>query len=124
MNLVKSINHPELLISENGDIYKCGVRLKNSQNHTYSRGFMVSYWHDGKQKRLSVAKLVCETFIKKAPLRDDEYIDYLDGNETNVNKDNLRIFTLEKCNRGRKRRKKESDETYSTWMNGNAELFC
>ncbi len=126
MNLVKSITNPELLVSEKGDVFnsKTGNRISLTMNHCYGRGYVVAYWHEGKQKRLSVAKLVVETHIKKAPLEKNEYIEFIDDNESNVHKDNLRIFTLEKSNRGRKTKRKESEETYSTWMNGHEELYC
>lgn len=124
MNLKKSPVHPELLVSDSGAVYKAdtGNRINVTQNHCYSRGYVVAYKNNGRHKQLSVAKLVCETHIKI--LAQDEYIAFKDGNELNVNVSNIEIFKVEKSNRGRKPKRKESEETYSTWMNGHEELYC
>jgi hypothetical protein len=120
----KSKQHPELLVSNTGNIYRAetGQRINISQNHCYARGSVIAYKNNGRHKTLSVAKLVCETFIKE--LDRDEYISFKDGNETNITVDNIEIFKVQKSNRGRKPKRKESDETYSTWMNGHEELYC
>jgi PDZ domain-containing secreted protein len=128
MNLRQSISHPELLIGEDGEVYKNGQRLNQIQMHASSiKGPIIAYYHDGKCKHLSVARLVYEAHIKGAKIETSDYIDTLDGDEYNVKASNL--TSGPRYRKPAKKVKKESKESrpkesYDCWMNGHGELYC
>lgn len=122
MNLRQSITYPELLVRDDGAIYYNGQRLNHIKDHGYaSKGPMVYYWHDGRVRHVSVMRLVYEAHIKKAALNKGDYIDPIDGDENNVQASNLENGMRKPSVRTKRPCEKE---TYSTWMNGESELFC
>lgn len=129
MNLVQSISYPELLVSENGDVYlkETGERVSVSSNHSSCRrGAVVSFRSNGKYKIISIANIVFEAHVKKSRISTSDFIEFIDGDEFNYKASNLRSVVGR--NSRRKPIKREADETsprpgYSTWMNGNDEVF-
>jgi hypothetical protein len=123
MSLKQSISHPELLVSEDGQIYYKEQRINQIMSHgSFARGPMIAFWHDGKVKHLSVARLVYEAFIKQQKLVKNDIVDFLDDDEFNVHASNL---TSGHRKSAHKRAAKVSQgEPYSTWMNGEGEIFC
>lgn len=123
MIIRQSISHPELLVREDGAIFYNGQRLNHIREHGEStKGPRVYYWIDGKVKQLSVIRLVYEAHIKKSLLTKGDYIDCIDGDENNTHASNLENG----CRKPVKRRKARPSEKepYSTWMNGESELYC
>lgn len=122
MTLLQSISHPELIVGSDGTIFYNGQKLNKIKDHCYaSRGPMIYYWHEGKQKQLFVIRLVFEAHIKKAVLTKGEYIDSIDGDENNTQANNLQGRS-KKTAQNRKIRPCEKESTY-TWM-GIDEVYC
>lgn len=123
MNLRQSLSYPELIVGDDGAIYYNGKRLSHIKDHGYAnKGPMVYYWHEGRVRHVSVMRLVYEAHIKKSLLTKGDYIDCIDGDENNTHASNLENG-LRKPSPKRKARPSEK-EPYSTWMNGESELFC
>ena len=127
MNLRRSISHPELMVSENGDVYRVdsGHRVNIIKDHgTTMRGPLVAYRDGDRIKQVSVIRLVFEAHVKKEKLEPNDYVETVDGDDYNVKADNL---TYGSRYRTPKKKKKNTEnkpkESYYCWMNGNDEVF-
>lgn len=117
----QSISHPELMVSEDGSIYKNGSRLNTIHEHGFSiRGPVVCFWHEGKIKHLSIMRLVYEAFIKESKIQPNDYVHAIDDDDKNTHANNLVAGTRYK----KKVERKTEKEPYETWMNGESELYC
>lgn len=124
MNLRQSISHPELLVGDDGTVYKDGKRMNINVNHSMTiRGPTIAYWQDGKIKQLSVIRLVYEAHVKKAKITANDYVDCIDGDENNVHASNLSTGSRYKKPVQRKDQR-QNKESYDCWMNGVSELYC
>lgn len=130
MNLVQSISHPELLVSDCGAIYKDGQRLNHIQGHSLSiRGPIVAYWLNGKCKQISIIRLVYEAHVKKSKIESNDYIHALDGDEFNVKASNLVAGSRYSKPVAKKKVvvtnvESKPKESWSCWQNGVDELYC
>lgn len=123
MSLKRSISHPELMISENGDIFRMdtGQRLNIIKDHgTTMRGPMIAYREGDRIKQLSVIRLVFEAHVKKSKIQSSDYVETIDGNDYNVKASNL---TYGVRHRTKPLKKETKSEPYSCWLNGNDEVY-
>jgi hypothetical protein len=125
--LIQSYSHPELLVSEDGDVYLKDTmqRVSKVRDHGYStRGYVLVYKYAKKHKNVSLLSLVFETHVKKAKITSNDFVECIDGDEYNPVASNLQSINGRKFRKKPNRVSKKSDEGYSTWMNGESELFC
>ena len=121
--LLPSPSFPNLLISEDGDVFSAKTlkRLKVVKNHSYNlHGPIVTFSLRGKAKQLSLMNLVYETFVKKDKLSKNEVIWPIDDDFNRIIASNLAPADMAKF---RKKHVKDSDSGYSCWLNGDSEIF-
>ena len=126
MNLIRSYSHPELLVGENGEIYRAenGERINLIMNHGLStQGPVVCYRHNKKTKQLSVLNLVYECHVKKAKIDKGEYYDVIDDDYSNVKASNIQKVEY-RFKKTKKAVKKDGEPSYNCYLNGNDEIFC
>jgi len=127
MNLKVSPSNPELLVSENGEVYvrETGKRLNLHRDHGYAtKGPIVIFIQDRKHRQISVARLVYEAHVKGSKLTSNDYFEHKDMDDNNVSASNLVTISFR---RNRKKPKVSSrgteSEKYSCWLNGNDEVY-
>ena len=69
-------------------------RVLKYKSKSYSPGYRVDLWKEGKPKTLLVARLVAFTFYNKDINDSSLTVDHLDGNRLNNNINNLEIVSL------------------------------
>lgn len=80
-------------ITENGDVFKDTDNGKVKVNPIKtSSTIQINLYHNGKNKRATLARLVYSTFVKE--LKRNEFIQYKDGNFENVSLDNLYVTSF------------------------------
>lgn len=124
MDLRRSFSHPDLLVSENGDVFyaKDKRRINKIKHHATSlRGYIVSYRAGNKTRSVSIAMLVYELYIKGEKMAPSDYVDFIDGNEFNCSASNLYSAIPR---RNRKQSYFSTDEKYDAYLNGLDELYC
>lgn len=125
MKLKQSISHPELLVSECGQVYKENKKLIVNTVHALSiRGPIITYKYQGKGKYISIMRIVYEAFINGKKLEINEHVEPLDGDEMNVNAKNLTIVRKKLRQSRFKKSAPTESETYHTWANGIDEIYC
>lgn len=123
--LIRSFTHPELLVSEDGDVYMADTmkKLNLIRDHGYStRGYIVVFKNNKKHKNISLLSLVYETHVKGSKISSNEFIKPIDGDEFNPKASNL-ISAPYREIRKKIKRDSLSDNSYSTWMNGHDEVY-
>lgn len=69
-------------------------RVLKYKSKSYSTGYRVDLWKNGKPKSFLVARLVAFTFYNKDINNHDLTVNHIDGNRLNNNINNLEIITL------------------------------
>ena len=127
MKLLQSISHPELLVSECGQVYKENKKLTVNTVHALSiRGPIITYKYHGKGKYISIMRIVYEAYINGKKLEINEHVEPLDGDEMNVHAKNLTIVSKKPRNSRFKNHRNASleTETHHPWANGIDEIYC
>lgn len=123
--MIRSYSHPELLVSETGRVFcfDTGQEIKPIRDHQLTtRGYVVqfkAYSNTKRIKTVSLLNLVYETHVKGSRIATTDVVRPIDGNDFNPLASNL---YGEDKRKGRTK-KENNEERYSTWLNGDDELF-
>lgn len=125
MSFLPSISHPELLVSNSGEV-KYALSGKNiipqfAHCHLI-KGPIITFRHKKKSRQLSLMNLIFETHIKKEKLTRSEVVRVKDDNYQNMTSSNLELVAFKNKDKNYAPPKIET-EKFSCWMNGETEIF-
>lgn len=125
MELARSISYPKLLVSLSGKVFYFTSRkeIMPIRNHQLTtRGYVIQFHVDEtskKVKTVSLLNLVYEAHVKGSRIASTDVVRTYDGNDFNPVATNL--YAVDK--RKGRTKKPEPTDSYSSWMNGDDELF-
>lgn len=119
---LESLSTIHLLVSNFGNVInrRRNKRLKINRYHSYNiKGPIITYQYGGRIRDISLMNLVYETHVKKQKLTKSDVVEPIDGDYQNVMASNLRA----KAFKGKTVSPRSDNEGYSSWMNGDADIF-
>lgn len=120
----QSISYPELTVNEIGEIFLGAKHLKPVFEHSCStRGPVISYTYREKQKQVSAMNIIYEAWVKEDRITRADLIGVKNGNAFDLHPSNL-CLAKRAPKRVEKLTQPSRAEGYTSWLNGDVELFC
>jgi len=119
---LESLSTSYLLVSNLGNVInrRKNKKLQINRYHAYTiKGPIITYRYGGRVRDISLINLVYETHVKKQKLTKSDIVEPIDGDYQNVMASNLRA----KVFKGKTVSSRSDNEGYSSWMNGDADIF-